>query len=235
MSINLSTRTRRVLITIGAGLLGNLLAYLSAALITIQPQIAFDLSHMVTFSVALYLGPYYGLLAGATVAIYPYIEFGVLGSYGPIVGLAIIVGKAMTGLFCGLLANRARPYLAIALAYLPEFVFTFVFLMAVQTWMLPAVFTSEMTWEILRKGWIEVLIIAFALETVSRRHIAELTVLLLEIFIVTLLIHKEKGEILLLLLGIVLVIMFIVDLVSQGNTGGKSWITAHADKLPKHD
>ena len=230
MRITLNTMTRNLLLTLGAGLLGNLLAYLSALLINVQPQIAFDLSHVATFTVALYLGPYYGLLAGALVAIYPYIEFGVMGIYGPFLGLAIIVGKAMTGFFCGLLASRTRPYLAVAFGYIPEFLFTLVFLKATQLWMAPDALTVEMISSILLKGWIEVLILSFVLETVSRRHIAETSVLLLEIFIVTLLVHKENNEILAALLAIVLVIMMLVDLVGQGKKTGKSWIVSHVDE-----
>jgi hypothetical protein len=230
MRVTLNATTRNLLLTLGAGLLGNLLAYLSALLITVQPQIAFDLSHVATFTVALYLGPYYGLLAGALVAIYPYIEFGVMGIYGPFLGLAIIVGKAMTGFFCGLLASRTRPYLAVAFGYIPEFLFTLVFLKATQLWVAPDALTWEMISSILLKGWIEVLILSFVLETVSRRHIAETSVLLLEIFIVTLLVHKENNEILAALLAIVLVIMILVDLVGQGKKMGKSWIVSKVDE-----
>lgn len=230
MRIELNTTTRNVLITLGASLLGNLLAYLSASLLTVQPQIAFDLSHMATFTVALYLGPYYGLLAGALVAIYPYIEFGVMGIYGPFLGLAIIAGKAMTGLFCGLLAHRARPYLAVVFGYVPEFLFTLFFLKATQLWIAPDALTWGMISGILLKGWIEVLIMSFTLETVSRRHIAEISVLLLELFIIILLMHEEKAEILALLLVIVLIIMMLVDLVGQGKKMGKSWINSQGDK-----
>jgi len=230
MHIELNTTTRNLLITLAAGLLGNLLAYLSALLITVQPQIAFDLSHVATFTVALYLGPYYGLLAGALVAIYPYFEFGIMGIYGPFLGFAIVVGKAMTGFFCGLLASRTRPYMAVAFGYIPEFLFTLVFLKTTQLWIAPDALTGEMISSILLKGWIEVLVLSFVLETVSRRHIAETSVLLLEIFIVTLLVHKEKSEILATLLAIVLVIMMLVDLVSHGKKMGKSWIVSQSDE-----
>jgi len=215
MRFTVSGRCGKLLTTLLAGGLGNLLALLSTSLISTQPQIAFDLSHLVTFAVAIYFGPYYGLLAGATVAIYPYVKFGVLGAYGPWVGLSIIVGKAMTGLVCGVLARRMRPYLAIPLSFIPESLFTLAFLKAVQVWMLPDTLTWNMISDILIKGWVEVLIMSFILETVTRRHVIETAVLLLEIFIITLLVHKEGTHTLALLLVIVFVIMITIDLIGQ--------------------
>ncbi|MBM3118563.1 MAG: hypothetical protein FJ006_03270 [Chloroflexi bacterium] len=142
---------------------------MSALLIPV-PQVAFDLSHLATFAVAIYFGPYYGLLAGVIVALYPYIEFGVLGMFGPAVGLPIILGKAMTGWVCGVLARWMHPYRAVPLSFIPECLFTFLFLKAVQTWMLPDALTSGIISDILIKGWVEVLIMSFILETVSHRH-----------------------------------------------------------------
>lgn len=215
MRLKVSTKNQKLLITLLAAGLGNLLAYLSTSLVSIQPQVAFDLSHLATFTVALYFGPYYGLLAGATVAIYPYVRFGVLGIYGPAVGLAIIMGKAMTGLFCGILAGRLRPYLAVAISFIPEFLFTFVFLKAVQTWMLPDVLTWSTISEILLKEWVEVLILSFILETITRVEVMETAVLLLEIFIITLLIPERGSNTFVLLLAMVLLIITIVDIVKR--------------------
>jgi len=215
MHIDFSGKRGKLLITLLAGGLGNILGYLSTLLISPQPQIAFDLSHLATFAIAIYFGPYYGLLTGAIVAIYPYINLGILGAYGPFVGLPIFIGKAMTGYFCGVLARRMRPYLAVPLSYIPESLFTLVFLKAVQVWMLSDVMTWNIISDILVKGWVEVLILSFILETVSRRHVLETAVLLLEIFIITLLVHKEGTYTLAVLLIIVFVIMVTVDLIGQ--------------------
>ncbi len=69
MSRRVATK-RKLLITILAGLLGNLLGFLSISLMSQAPQLAFDLSHLSTFTVALFLGPYCGILAGGIVGIY---------------------------------------------------------------------------------------------------------------------------------------------------------------------
>jgi hypothetical protein len=50
MRLKVSINRRRLLITLLAEGLGNLLAYLSALLISV-PQVAFDLSHLATFAV----------------------------------------------------------------------------------------------------------------------------------------------------------------------------------------
>jgi hypothetical protein len=215
MHFDLSGKHGKLMITLLAGGLGNILAYLSTLLISPQPQIAFDLSHLATFAIAIYFGPYYGLLTGAIVAIYPYINLGVLGAYGPFVGIPIFIGKAMTGYFCGVLARKMRPYLAIPLSYIPESLFTLVFLKAVQVWMLPDLMTWNTISDILIKGWVEVLILSFILETVSRRHVLETAVLLLEIFIITLLVHGQETHTLALLLVIVFVIMITIDLIGR--------------------
>jgi len=205
----------KLVITILAGILGNLLAYLSTLLISPTPQIAFDLSHLATFAIAIAFGPYYGALTGAIVAIYPYIHLGVLGSYGPFVGLPIFIGKAMTGYFCGLLARRVHPYLAVPISYIPESLYTLLFLKAVQTWMLPDVLTWDVISNILIKGWIEVFILSLVLETVYRRRILETAVLLLEIFIITLLVEKQGTYALALVLVLVFVIMVTIDLIDR--------------------
>lgn len=213
MHLRLSDKKRKLLVTVVAGGLGNLLAYLSMTLVSMQPQIAFDLSHLATFAVALSFGPYYGLLTGLLVAIYPYMIFGILGVHGPFLGLALLVGKGMTGYCAGKLAGRMRPYLSIALAYLPESLFTLLFLEAVQTWVASVALSPSIIKDILLKGWVEVIILSFIMDTVSRRKIAEAALLLLEIFIATFLLSKEGTAPMILLLFIVFVVMLIIDLV----------------------
>ncbi|MCX5997703.1 MAG: hypothetical protein NTV42_08910 [Chloroflexi bacterium] len=213
MKIKLSDNQKKLLASIAAGLLGNLLAYLSSLLTPMQPQVTFDFSHIATFAVAVAFGPFYGLLTGAIGAIYPYYEFAVLGIYGPWYGLAIIFGKAMTGYFCGLLRNRLPTFLAVTVSYIPECIYTQLFLLSM-SFALPA---GAMTWAIattiLMEGWVEVIIFSFIIEMVVRRRIMETAVLMLEIFIIMLLVHKEFILSLLLLLLITFIVMVLFEML----------------------
>ncbi|KYK35263.1 MAG: hypothetical protein AYK19_10950 [Theionarchaea archaeon DG-70-1] len=77
--------------------LGTALALVS--FIPIGPNINIDLSHIGTFIVAIALGPFYGMITGTLIGIYPMTVFG-----NPLVP----VGKALTGFVVGLLATRLR-------------------------------------------------------------------------------------------------------------------------------
>ena len=213
MNIKISDNNKKLLISITAGLMGNLLAYLSSMITPMQPQVIFDFSHIATFAVAVALGPIYGLLTGAIGAIYPYYEFAVLGIYGPWYGLAIILGKAMTGYFCGLLRHRMPTFLAVTMSYIPECIYTQLFLLSM-SFVLPA---GAMTWAIatgiLMEGWVEVIIFSFIIEMVMRRRIIETAVLMLEVFIIMLLVHKEFILSLLLLLVITFTVMLLFEML----------------------
>ncbi len=65
----------------------------------IGPNINIDLSHIGTFIVAIVLGPFYGMIAGFLIGVYPMTVFG-----NPLVP----VGKALTGLLVGFLAMKFR-------------------------------------------------------------------------------------------------------------------------------
>lgn len=211
--MKISDHQKKLLASIAAGLLGNLLAYLSSLLTPLQPQVTFDFSHIATFAVAVAFGPFYGMLTGALGGIYPYYEFAVSGIYGPWYGLAIIPGKAMTGYFCGLLRHRLPTFLAVTLAYLPECIYTQLFLLSM-SYALPA---GTVTWSIatgiLMEGWVEVIIFSFIIEMVVRRRIMETAVLLLEVFIIMLLVHKEFILSLLLLLLITFTVMMLFEML----------------------
>ena len=200
MKINIDTTLKKVLASIAAGIVGNLLALLSSLLNPLQPQATFDFSHIATFGAAIALGPLYGMLAGAIGALYPYYEFAITGVYGPWWGLAIIVGKAMTGFFCGLLRGKVPPFLAINISYVPESLFTLGFLLLMTVALPAGSMTSQTMSDILLEGWVEVIIFSFIIETVVRRRVMETAVLLLEIFIIMLLVHKQFIESLLILL-----------------------------------
>ena len=77
--------------------MGTALAVVS--FVPIGPGINIDLSHIGTFVVAIALGPFYGMITGVLIGIYPMTVFA-----NPLVPL----GKALTGLVVGLLYTRAR-------------------------------------------------------------------------------------------------------------------------------
>lgn len=214
MKIEIDSRGKKILASIIAGILGNLLAFLSSLLNPLQPQATFDFSHIATFGTAIAFGPLYGLLAGAIGALYPYYEFAIAGVYGPWWGLAIIAGKAMSGFFCGLLRGKMPPFLAVNISYVPESIFTlgFLFLM---TAVLPAGSMPPQTMsDILLEGWVEVIIFSFIIETVVRRRVMETAVLMLEIFIIMLLVHKQFIESLLILLVVTLITITMFEVIA---------------------
>jgi hypothetical protein len=213
MKINIESRGKKILASIIAGIMGNVLAFLSSMLTPLQPQVIFDFSHIATFGTAIAFGPFYGLLAGAIGSLYPYYQFAVEGIYGPWWGLAIIFGKSMTGFFCGLLRGRVPPFLAVTLSFIPESLFTvgFLFLM---TAVLPAgTMTSQIMQSIIMEGWVEVIIFSFMIETVVRRRVMETAVLMLEIFIIMLLVHKQFIELLLVLLLVTLITITLFEVI----------------------
>jgi hypothetical protein len=203
MKINIDSRNKKILASIIAGIFGNVLALLSSLLNPLQPQATFDFSHIATFGTAIAFGPFYGLLAGAIGSLYPYYEFAIAGVYGPWWGLAI----------CGLLRGKVPPFLAVNISYVPESIFTlgFLFLMTV---VLPAGSMPPQTMsDILLEGWVEVIIFSFIIETVVRRRIMETSVLMLEIFIIMLLVHKQFIESLLILLLVTLITITLFEII----------------------
>jgi hypothetical protein len=231
MKINIDGRTQKILITIGAGLLGNLLAFLSSLLTPLQPQATFDFSHIATFGIAIAFGPVYGMITGAIGSIYPYYNFAIAGAYGPWWGLAIIIGKAMTGFFCGMLRGKLPPFLAVTVSYVPEFLFTVGFL-ALMTIVLPAgIMTADTISKILMEGWSEVIIFSFIIETVVRRRVMETAILMLEVFIIMLLVHKEFVQSLLILLLVTLITLILFEVIQP--TIKKQYPERSAEKRPE--
>ncbi len=213
MTFNLNDRMKKVLAAIAAGILGNLLSFLSSLLTPMHPQVTFDFSHLATFVVALAFGPFYGLITGAIGSIYPYVHYAVFGIYGPFFGLAIIFGKAMTGFICGLLRNRMPVFLAVNISYIPESLFTFGFLQLMTLFLLSGNLNTEIISGIITEGWVEVIIFSFLIDTVMRRRIIETAVLMLEIFIIMFLVHKEFINTLLILLLITLITLILFELI----------------------
>ena len=213
MTFNLSDRIKKILAAIVAGILGSLLSFLSSLLTPMHPQVTFDFSHLATFLVAIAFGPFYGLIAGAIGSIHPYFHYAVFGIYGPVFGLAIIFGKAMTGFVCVFLRSRMPVFLAVNISFIPESLYTFGFLQ-LMTLCLPE---GTMNWVIISgiitEGWVEVIIFSFLIDTVMRRRIIETAVLLLEIFIIMFLVHKEFIHTLLVLLLITLITLVLFELI----------------------
>lgn len=132
---------------------------------------ALDLSHIATFTAAIFGGPYVGAIVGFLSGIYSGYYFGyVMGSLGLLSLIGIPLGKAMTGLAAGFLYRRLRTsnssqsslftVLTVLISYVPECLFTiFYFLYLVQyvygyamNFMLPIV---------IPKAWIEILLMSF--------------------------------------------------------------------------
>jgi hypothetical protein len=133
-------------------------------------QIALDLGHLGTFLVAIPGGPILGAITGAIVGIYPGIAFGYIwGSLGIVGLIGIPVGKAMTGFTSGYVQRvLKRPFLSVILGYVPECIFTialFVFVVPYTTGM-PVDFALLLSLGIVAKAWIEILFMAFVMETI---------------------------------------------------------------------
>ena len=213
MTFNLSDRMKKVLAAIAAGILGNLLSFLSSLLTPMHPQVTFDFSHLATFVVALAFGPVYGLITGAIGSMYPYVHYAVFGIYGAFFGLAIIFGKAMTGFICGLFRNRMPVFLAVNISYIPESLYTLGFTVLMTLFLPAGSLNREIISGIIVEGWVEVIIFSFLIDTVMRRRIIETAVLMLEIFIIMFLVHKEFINTLLILLLITLITLILFELI----------------------
>jgi hypothetical protein len=213
MNFDIANDKRKMLVAVSAGILGNLLSYLSSLLTPLQPQVSFDFSHLATFITAIVLGPFYGMIAGAVGAIYPYMHYAVFGIYGPYFGLAIIFGKTMTGLICGLLRNKMPVFLVVNISYIPESLFTLGFTQMMTLLLSPEVMNAKVIYGIIIEGWVEVLIFSFLIDTIMREKIIETAVLMLEIFIIMFLVHKEFINTLLILLLITLLTMILFEMI----------------------
>ncbi|MEM4477200.1 MAG: hypothetical protein QXH90_02485 [Candidatus Korarchaeum sp.] len=158
-----ASRSNRIALAALLGALGNVLAIISMIFGNIHPQIAIDLSHVATAMAAFSLGPSWATLVGFLISIVPFIRFGLLGSLGPLIGSLIFPGKAMTGLFAGILARKGyRPLIALTLGYIPESLFTWatfklwipIFAPQLSSWI-----TDALMYGILMKAWVEILAI----------------------------------------------------------------------------
>ncbi len=133
-------------------------------------QISLDLSHLGTFMVAIPGGAILGAITGAIAGIYPGIAFGYIwGSLGIVGLIGLPVGKAMTGFTSGAVQRTfKRPFLSVILGYVPECLFTIWFFVFIVPFMtpIPAEFVLIIAMGIVGKAWIEILFMAFLMETI---------------------------------------------------------------------
>lgn len=142
--------------------LGTVLAVFTFA--PIGPHINIDLSHIGTFIVAIVLGPFYGMIAGALIGVYPMTVFA-----NPLVP----VGKALTGIVVGLLATKfqlvrdtegmrlPRIVPAVLVGWIPEAVFIVVTLGILG---IPTLFPMPVVEGILVKGTGEIILLGIVCE-----------------------------------------------------------------------
>jgi len=162
-----------LIFTVMMGALGNVLFMLSQTVLS-WGQIALDISHIGTLIAAIYGGPLTGLIAGILVGLGPGLYFGYIGGSLGLLGLVgLPAGKALTGIFVGLLTRwlkidkrRASSLIAIPIVligYIPECVFTVFFFQILVAIFLPfiAQFLIPLVIPILIKAWIEIGIMSF--------------------------------------------------------------------------
>ena len=161
--------TRFVTFVVMMAILGNVLSFVPIGLTRVG-QVGFDLSLIPTFIVAFYGGPILGLITGFAGGITAGIQFGPLGQLGLLGLIGLPVGKALTGLasgiiFKGLRINgRKNPSLlaplGVLVGYVPEFIFTVVFFLALVPpiigWSLSLSYTILIAIAI--KAWMEMII-----------------------------------------------------------------------------
>jgi len=158
------------------GALGNVLGVIAIFLGRVPAggvaQVALDFSSVAIVIVAIFVGPRLGALTGLISGIGPMVMFGyVYGSTGPITVL-LPIGKALTGLFVGIIAqlmgsNRKvrTPFIlaAVWIGFIPEAILTwFYFVNLVPLFVQGGSFWAPgLALTVLVKGWTEMTIIAF--------------------------------------------------------------------------
>jgi LytS/YehU family sensor histidine kinase len=162
--------------------LGNVLSFISLQLSPIVPSIplgpinfslALDLSHLATFAAALVGGPVVGGLTGLVGGFVAAFQFGF--SQGNIItGIALPLGKAMTGVVAGIIFQRIngdgwKTPLVTVVSYIPEAIFTaviFVYLYPI-FYGLPTAVALIIALQIIVKAFVEMLLIGAVLKYIS--------------------------------------------------------------------
>jgi LytS/YehU family sensor histidine kinase len=162
--------------------LGNVLSFISLQLSPIVPSIplgpinfslALDLSHLATFAAALVGGPVVGGLTGLVGGFVAAFQFGF--SQGNIItGIALPLGKAMTGVVAGIIFQRIngdgwKTPLVTVVSYILEAIFTaviFVYLYPI-FYGLPTTVALIIALQIIVKAFVEMLLIGAVLKYIS--------------------------------------------------------------------
>ena len=158
------------------GAVGNVLGVLAILVGRIPTpgvaQVALDFSSLAVVIVAIFAGWRLGSLTGLIAGIGPMILFGyVYGSTG-LVTILLPVGKALTGLFVGLIAQllgssrRLRPasvFAAVWIGYIPEAILTWVYFVNLVPLFVQggAFWAPALAVPVQVKAWAEMTIIAF--------------------------------------------------------------------------
>jgi thiamine transporter ThiT len=157
------------------GAVGNLLGVVAIFLGRIPTpgvtQVALDFSSLAVVIVGIFAGWRLGALTGLIAGLGPMVMFGyVYGSTG-IITVLLPVGKALTGLFVGLIsqwigsARKLRvPFVlaAVWVGFIPEAVLTWFYFVNLVPFFVPGAFAGPTAATlVLVKGWAEMIIIAF--------------------------------------------------------------------------
>jgi len=161
------------------GVLGNILFAISYYAGNLAPGIAFDFSLIAAYIAGFYGGPLVGFISGIFVGLLPGVMFGPLGISSWLGLFGLPLGKGLTGLTAGILAEGLRigerKYSSILtiplvfLAYIPECLFTYAFF----EYLMPFFIGSGgayLFYYILPKALVEVTIMSFLMAALIGNH-----------------------------------------------------------------
>lgn len=132
--------TKKLTFVIMMGALGNVLFVISYLAGQIAPGVALDLSLIAVLIAGFFAGPKAGLATGLIAGIVPGIMFGPAGNGGILGLVGLPLGKGLTGLTSGLIANGLNLHQKVhkslwgspltLLSYVPEGIFTYSYFIA---------------------------------------------------------------------------------------------------------
>ncbi len=165
-----SKQTAFVAMTSALGLLLSAISVNVAPFLGGQSGAALDLSHIATFTAAIFGGPYVGAIVGFLSGIYAGYYFGyVIGTLGVLSLIGVPFGKALTGLTAGFLYKRLKinsssrsstvtiPITLIS--YIPECIYTIFYFLYIVIYVVgePMSFMIPI---VIPKAWIEITVMS---------------------------------------------------------------------------